>query len=227
MAVQNNNASTVTGADGKFDMNVPAGKISLVISFVGYEVKTVPVGAAESNVVISVDQSEISQLSDVVIIGYGTQKKSDLTGAISSIKAEDLLLGGTVSNASQALQGKVAGVLVTQNSKAPGGSISVRVRGSNSISSTNEPLYVVDGFPTTYGADINPNDIESMEILKDASATAIYGARGANGVILITTKRGKTGRSRISYNGYYGVQHVINPFNMLNAKEYMVLANDL
>ncbi len=227
VAVQNNNASTVTGADGKFDMNVPAGKISLVISFVGYEAKTVPVGAAESNVVISVDQSEISQLSDVVIIGYGTQKKSDLTGAISSIKAEDLLLGGTVSNASQALQGKVAGVLVTQNSKAPGGSISVRVRGSNSISSTNEPLYVVDGFPTTYGADINPNDIESMEILKDASATAIYGARGANGVILITTKRGKTGRSRISYNGYYGVQHVINPFNMLNAKEYMLLANDL
>lgn len=227
VAVQNNNASTVTGADGKFDMNVPAGKISLVVSFVGYETKTISVGAGQMSVAVTIDQSEANQLNDVVIIGYGTQKKSDLTGAVSSIKAKDLLLGGTVSNASQALQGKVAGVLVTQNSKAPGGSISVRVRGSNSISSTNEPLYVVDGFPTTYGADINPNDIESMEILKDASATAIYGARGANGVILITTKRGKTGKSRISYNGYYGTQHIINPFNMLNANEYMLLANDL
>jgi TonB-dependent SusC/RagA subfamily outer membrane receptor len=112
-------------------------------------------------------------------------------------------------------------VLVTQNSKAPGGSISVRIRGSNSISSTNEPLYVVDGFPTSNGADINPNDIASMEILKDASATAIYGARAANGVILITTKRGKTGKSQISYSAYTGVQKIIDRFHMLDGRGYM------
>ncbi len=227
VSVSNSNITALTAADGKFSISLPNGKTAITVSYVGYGDKTITVSQNETNITITLSASEGNQLSDVVIIGYGTQKRSDLTGSITSIKAEDLTLGGTISNAAQALQGKAAGVLVTQNSKAPGGSISVRVRGSNSISSTNEPLYVVDGFPTTYGTDINPNDIESMEILKDASATAIYGARAANGVILITTKRGKTGKSRISYNGYYGVQKVINPFNMLNAKDYMLLANDL
>ncbi len=227
VSVKSGSATAITNSDGKFEINVPQGKISLVVSFVGYEEKTVAVGAGETNINILLNTSESTQLSDVVVIGYGTQKKSDLTGSVTSLKADELTLGGTVSNAAQALQGKAAGVLVTQNSKAPGGSISVRIRGSNSISSTNEPLYVVDGFPTTNGADINPNDIASMEILKDASATAIYGARGANGVIIITTKRGKNGKSQISYDGYTGVQNIINPFHMLSGKEYMLLANDL
>ena len=166
-------------------------------------------------------------IEEVVAIGYGYEKKSDLTGAVVSVSNEDLNIGGTVSNAAQALQGRTAGVQVTQNSRAPGGSISVRIRGANSISSSNEPLYVVDGFPTSNGADINPNDIESMQILKDASATAIYGARGANGVILITTKRGEAGESTISYRGYMGTQKIYNPFDMISGKEYMLLANEL
>ena len=220
-------ATTITSEAGAFEISAPSTKVTLIISFVGYDKRSLEVGASESNVTINLTQSATNQLSDVVIVGYGTQKRSDLTGAITSISADELTLGGTVSNAAQSLQGKAAGVLVTQNSRAPGGSISIRIRGSNSISSTNEPLYVVDGFPTTNGADLNPNDIESMEILKDASATAIYGARGANGVVIITTKRGKNGQSQISYSGYTGVQKIVNPFDLLNGKQYMILANDL
>ena len=220
-------ATTITNEAGAFEISAPSRKVTLIISFVGYDKRSLEVGASESNVTINLTQSATNQLSDVVIVGYGTQKRSDLTGAITSISADELTLGGTVSNAAQSLQGKAAGVLVTQNSRAPGGSISIRIRGSNSISSTNEPLYVVDGFPTTNGADLNPNDIESMEILKDASATAIYGARGANGVVIITTKRGKNGQSQISYSGYTGVQKIVNPFDLLNGKQYMILANDL
>ena len=219
--------NTVSGADGKFSISVPNGKATITVSFVGYETRSIAVGENENNIIVNLDQSSTAQLDDVVIIGYGAQKKSDLTGAITSLKADDLNLGGTVSNTAQALQGKAAGVMVIQNSKAPGENSSVRIRGSNSISSTNEPLYVVDGFPTSNGTDINPSDIASMEILKDASATAIYGARGANGVILITTKRGQAGKSVISYDAYFGSQKVENPFKMLSAKDYMLLSNEL
>ena len=227
VSVKNNSATTVTDAEGKFSLTAPQGKISIEISFVGYDTRNITVGSGETNLNITLSQTQTKQLNDVVIIGYGTQKKSDLTGAVTSIKADDLNLGGSISNVAQALQGEAAGVVVTQNSKAPGESVSVRIRGSNSISSTNEPLYVVDGFPTPNGADINPNDIASMEILKDASATAIYGARAANGVILITTKRGQDGKNQISFNAYAGVQNIVNPFNMLDAKQYMLLANEL
>lgn len=223
--VKGSTTGTVTDLDGNYTISgVPAGA-TLVFSFVGMRSQEIVVGnQSVINVVLSVDAVGIEE---VVAIGYGYQKKSDLTGAVVSVSSEDINLGGTVSNAAQALQGRTAGVLVTQNSKAPGGSISIRIRGSNSISSNNEPLYVVDGFPTSNGADINPNDIESMQILKDASATAIYGARGANGVILITTKRGKKGESQITYNGYLGTQKVVNPFDMINGKEYMELSNAL
>ncbi len=218
-------SGTVTDNNGQFTLTVPVNAKTLVFSFVGMKSQEVVYsGAATLNLAM---QDEITGLDEVVAIGYGTQKKSDLTGAVAKVTNKELTLGGTISNAAQALQGRTAGVLVVQNSKAPGGSISVRIRGANSISSTNEPLYVVDGFPTSTGADINPNDIESMEILKDASATAIYGARGANGVILITTKRGKSGESSITYSGYTGVQNVVNPFKMLTGKQYMNLANSL
>ncbi len=218
-------SGTTTDNNGTFTFTVPANVKSLIFSFVGMKtVETLYTGAANLNIVL---QEEILGLDEVVAIGYGTQKKSDLTGAVAKVASKDLTLGGTISNAAQALQGRTAGVLVVQNSSAPGGSISVRIRGSNSISSNNEPLYVVDGFPSTSGKDINPNDIESMEILKDASATAIYGARGANGVILITTKRGKSGENSIIYSGHTGVQNVVNPFKMLNGKQYMQLANSL
>lgn len=221
---QGTSNGVITNFDGEFSIEVPADAI-LEISYLGYAQQEIPVNAqAELNISL---EPEASALEEVVVIGYGTQKKSDLTGAITTVSADDLTQGGTVSNVAQALQGKAAGVNISQNSSAPGGSVSIRIRGSNSISSTNEPLYVVDGFPTTEGVDINPNDIASIEILKDASATAIYGSRGANGVVLITTKRGKAGQSSISYNGYTSYQQPVVPFDMLDSKQYMLLANDL
>lgn len=215
---------TVTDMDGNYTLSV-SNNATLVVSYIGYTTKEIKVGSQA--VVNAVLEEDAIGLNEVVAIGYGYVKKKDLTGAVSSVSADDMVMGGTVSNAAQALQGKTAGVQVSQTSKAPGGSISVRVRGNNSISSTNEPLYVVDGFPSSEGLNINPNDIESMQILKDASATAIYGARGANGVVLITTKRGKSGENKISYSGYLGAQKVRNPFNFISAKEYMNLANAL
>lgn len=224
VVVKGTTNGTVTDIDGNYTLEVP-NSATLVVSFIGYTTKEIKVGSQPTlNVVLAEDAIG---LNEVVAIGYGYQKKKDLTGSVSSVSADDMIMGGTVSNAAQALQGKTAGVQVSQTSKAPGGSISVRVRGSNSISSTNEPLYVVDGFPTSEGLNINPNDIESMQILKDASATAIYGARGANGVVLITTKRGKSGENKISYNGYFGAQKITNPFDLLSGKEYMNLQNEL
>lgn len=215
---------TISDISGNYSIKVSEKQV-LVFSFVGYNSQEVTVGSQSTINVALVEQA--AMLDQVVVVGYGTQKKSDLTGSIAIVGSKQLSLGGTVNNAAQALQGKTAGVLVTQNSRAPGGSISVRIRGTNSIASTNEPLYIVDGFPSSNGADINPNDIENLTILKDASAAAIYGARGANGVIVITTKRGKQNQSNISYNGSVGIQNIVNPFEMLNGQEYMLLANDL
>ncbi len=215
---------TVTDANGNFRISVQENS-TLVFKILGYKPVEVPVNG--QSVLKVTMETTASDLSEVVVVGYGTQKKGDLTGAITSLDASDLTSGGSVSNVAQALQGRAPGVNVTQNSAAPGGSISIRVRGSNSISSSNEPLYVIDGFPTTSGLNINPADIASIEILKDASATAIYGSRGANGVILITTKRGQAGKSLITYNGYVGTQKARVPFTMLSGKEYMLLANDL
>lgn len=224
IVVKGTTNGTVTDMDGRYTLaNVAEGQ-TLSYSFIGMKTQEVKAGKTTINVVL---QEDAIGLNEVVAIGYGYVKKKDLTGAVSTVSADDMVMGGTVSNAAQALQGKTAGVQVSQSSKAPGGTISVRVRGSNSISSTNEPLYVVDGFPSTEGLNINPNDIESMQILKDASATAIYGARGANGVVLITTKRGKAGENKISYNGYVGAQKIQNPFDFIDAKAYMNLQNAL
>lgn len=221
--VKGTTKGTFTDVDGKFQLDNVASSATIIISFIGCTTQEV---AAKEVVSVTLDADAIG-LDEVVAIGYGYQKKKDLTGSVVSVSRDDLTLGGTVSNAAQALQGRTAGVQVSQTSKAPGGSISVRVRGSNSISSSNEPLYVVDGFPSSEGLQLNPNDIESMQILKDASATAIYGARGANGVVIITTKRGKNGENSISYSGYVGSQSLINPFEMLDGQDYMQLQNDL
>ncbi len=226
VTVKGSRTGTTTDTDGRFQLSVPSAKnVELVFSFVGYHAQTIKV-AGQTVFDVVLEQS-IAGLEDVVVVGYGTEKKEDLTGAISSIDAKDMNAGGTISNVAQALRGRVAGVHITQNSSAPGGSISIRVRGSNSISSGSEPLYVVDGFPTENGLGVNPNDISTIQILKDASATAIYGSRGANGVVLITTKRGESGLSRITYNAQAGVQQIKNPFKMLQGREYMELANDL
>jgi TonB-linked SusC/RagA family outer membrane protein len=226
VVVKGTTNGATTDIEGSYKLSVPENAL-LTVSFVGYTTQEVSIaGRSTIDIQMIVDAE---QLDEVVIIGYGTAKKSDLTGAMTSIASEDLTLGGSVLSAAQALQGRVAGVVVQSNSKEPGGSVSVRIRGSNSISSSNEPLYVIDGFPVSFqtGATLNPNDIASMQILKDASATAIYGSRGANGVILITTKRGKENETSISYSGYQGFQKINNPFEMLNGKQYMNLANDL
>lgn len=210
--------------DGNYSITVPSSAI-LVFSALGYASQEMAVNDKERiDAALIIDASE---LDEVVVVGYGYQKKSDLTGAIASLSEDELTTGGSTSNVGQAIQGKASGVVVTQNSRAPGGSTSIRIRGSNSISSTNEPLYVVDGFPTESGININPDDIASMEILKDASATAIYGSRGANGVVLISTKRGKAGQSNIAVSGYTSIQNAIIPFDMLNGQQYMTLSNEL
>ncbi len=225
VSIKGTTRGTATDIDGKYSIDDVASDATLVFSFIGMQTQEIKV-VGKTSVDVTMSEDAIG-LNEIVAIGYGYQKKKDLTGAVSTVSSDEMVMGGTVSNAAQALQGKTAGVDVRQSSKAPGGTISVRIRGSNSISSTNEPLYVIDGFPTSEGLNLNPNDIESMQILKDASATAIYGARGANGVVLITTKRGRSGENKISYSGYVGVQKLMNPFHMLNGKDYMNLANAL
>jgi len=224
IVVKGTTVGTLSDINGNYSVKVSDNN-DLVFSFIGYNTQEIAVGNQSVINIVMVQSAEL--LDEVVVVGYGTTKKKDLTGAIATVNTKQMNLGGTVTNAAQALQGKTAGIVVTQSSSAPGQGATVRIRGLNSISSSNEPLYVVDGFPSTSGSDINPNDIESMQILKDASATAIYGARGANGVIMITTKRGKQGDSHISFSGTTSLQTIKNPFNMLDGKDYMTLANDL
>ncbi|MBV6644507.1 MAG: TonB-dependent receptor [Cyclobacteriaceae bacterium] len=216
---------TITDIDGGYALSISDVNATLTFSFVGY--KTIEVGVGGRSVVDASMPLDISALQEVVVIGYGTQRKSDLTGSVGSI-SEDQVRAVPILSVDQSLQGRVAGVQVTQANAQPGGAVSVRVRGGNSITAGNEPLYVVDGF---IGAgdlnSINPNDIASIEILKDASATAIYGARGANGVVLITTKNGKSGKMQISLDVYRGVQEVRNTLDLLNATEYAELANEV
>ncbi|NJK96914.1 MAG: TonB-dependent receptor plug domain-containing protein [Bacteroidales bacterium] len=204
--IEGTTMGTVTDINGKFNLDIPKSGSVLVISFLGYVTEHLVVDN-QSSVEIKL-VPDVQNLDEVIVIGYGTVKKSDLTGSVSAIKSEEFKKL-PMTSLDQGIQGRAAGVQVTNTSGAPGGQVSIRVRGGNSLSSSNEPLYVIDGFPVAAGgmaggynnsslannpmATINPNDIESIEILKDASAAAIYGSRGANGVVLITTKRGKTG----------------------------------
>ena len=224
IVVKGTTNGTLTDISGSFTIKTNAEQ-TLLFSFIGYKPQEIAVGNQSVINVALLQSAEL--LDEIVVIGYGTSKKKDLTGSIATVSTKQMNLGGTVTNAAQALQGKTAGVVVTQSSSAPGQGATVRIRGLSSIRSSNEPLYVVDGFPTQSGSDINPNDIESMQILKDASATAIYGARGTNGVIMITTKRGRQGDSHISFSGTTTMQTAKNPFSMLNGQQYMTLANDL
>ena len=170
IVVKGTSTGTLTDITGSYSIKATADQV-LLFSFIGYKSQEIAIGSQSTLNVALVQNAEL--LDEVVVVGYGTTKKKDLTGAIATVNTKQLNLGGTVSNAAQALQGKTAGVVVTQSSRAPGQNATVRIRGLNSISTSNEPLYVVDGFPSTSGSDINPNDIDSMQILKDASATAI------------------------------------------------------
>ncbi|WP_439584962.1 SusC/RagA family TonB-linked outer membrane protein [Dyadobacter bucti] len=232
----------VTDPDGKFDIPAPKDfPFTLQISLTGYQQQEVEIYEL-STAPIEVLLKTANVLDQVVVIGYGTQKKGDLTGSVSSISTGDLK-GVPISSLDRALQGRAAGVQVTQSSGQPGSSVSIKIRGGNSINGANEPLYVIDGFPVynnnsyadagvTNGPTINalstlnPSDIESIDILKDASATAIYGSRGANGVVIITTKKGKSGKNLITYDGYYGVQKVLKTLPLLNAQQWALLKND-
>ena len=209
---------TNTGADGRFELRVPDDDASLVISSIGFTSRTIAVGSQRQFSVTL--QEDVKSLSDVVIVGYGTQKKSQTTGAISSVTAQQIT-ALPVTNARQALQGRAAGVDVIQTGSTPGGGVTVRIRGRRSINASNDPLYVVDGIPLASGIDdVNPQDIASMEILKDASATAIYGSRGANGVVLVTTKRGVAGKPVVSYDAYYGFSNELSKVDLFNGAEF-------
>jgi len=214
---------TTTNGEGRFSLTAPDGKnIILEVSSVGYQTKRVNVGKqTDVNIVLEVD---IAGLNDVVVVGYGTQKKSDLTGSLSQVKGDDINAFPT-TNVFQALSGRSSGVQVMQSTGAPGASVSIRIRGSNSIRGSNEPLYVVDGFPINNPTVLNNIDIESIEILKDASSTAIYGSRGANGVVLITTKKGKAGKNIIDFETSYSTQSLIRKLDLMNAKQYATLYN--
>ena len=227
----------ITDIDGKFQLKASSDKATLVVSFVGYNSLDVAINGQST---LTVQLSEGSSLSEVVVVGYGTQKKSQTTGAISSLNARQLT-EMPITNVAQALQGRVAGVDVVQSGSKPGSVPTIRVRGRRSFRASNDPLYVVDGVPMAgtpgFGAtpgfggtsastgfeDLNPNDVQSMEILKDATATAIYGARGANGVVLITTKRGASGgqkKTTVSYDAYIGQTDALDKIKLFSGPEF-------
>ena len=215
----------VSDLDGRYEITVPT-DARLTFSYIGYQPQTVDVkGRKTINITLKEDDQT---LEEIVVVGYGTMKKRDLTGAVTSVKA-DAISKAVATSIDQALQGRAAGVQIQQNSGTPGGSTSIRIRGINSLNESNEPIYVIDGVIVNGEsrsnmnnplAAINPSDIISVDILKDASAAAIYGSRGANGVIIISTVRGKEGTSRITYDGSAGVQSIPKKLRMLNLQEY-------
>ena len=229
---------TITDVDGNYSLSV-AQRAVLVFSAVGFNTREVSVNGRSSIDVVM--ELNIEALDEVVVVAYGTVKKRDLTGSISSVKGKDMEKVA-VTSLDQALQGRAAGVQVTQVSGRPGGETSIRIRGSSSVNAGNEPLYVIDGMLITSNsadlntggtagsslnplASINPSDIESIEVLKDASATALYGSRGANGVIIITTKRGSEGKTSFTLDSYYGVQNVTRTLDLLNGEEFATYMN--
>jgi TonB-linked SusC/RagA family outer membrane protein len=235
--VKGTTTGTVTDVDGNFTLQVPSSDATLLVSFVGYVTQDVPVnGRSTINVELAEDQEV---LDEVVVVGYGEMKKSDLTSAHVSISSEDIqkTVNTTVE---QAIQGRAAGVYVTQNSGQPGGAVSVNIRGLNSISGSNEPLYVIDGVQVqpsnvSYGvtsstnplAGLNPADIASIDVLQGPSATAIYGSRGTNGVVIITTKRGKAGDMQINYGFTYSLQEKPDALPVMNLRQYAQMTNEM
>lgn len=214
--VKGTNNGVVTGNDGSFSLTA-ADDAVLQLTYVGYEDKEVPVNG-QTSLRIQLTLSD-KQLDQVVVVGYGSQRKKDVTGAVSVVTAADIA-NRPIVNTGEALQGKASGVQVVTNSGKPGAGLSIRIRGATSISAGNDPLYVVDGIPTTNVDAVNPNDIESISILKDASSAAIYGARAANGVVLITTKKGVAGKSSINLNVYGGWSKPTHTIEALNAQQY-------
>lgn len=230
--VKGTTAGTSSDIEGNFKLNVPEGGTTLIVSYVGYKTQEVRI-AGTTSFSITLEEDFLG-VDEVVVTAYGSKRTGDVTGAISTVSSE-LIQDVSGIGLQTALRGRAAGVIVTQASGTPGGSVDVRVRGTTSISATNQPLYVIDGIPLISGnfsqigvggqdlnalADLNPNDIESINVLKDASTAAIYGSRGANGVVLITTKSGKAGRTRIEFNSSYGIQDPVKLIPMLDSTGY-------
>jgi len=214
---------TSTGNKGEYSITAEE-NATLVFSYIGYADKEVPVNSKN---VINVQLTAAERkLDEVVVIGYGSQRRKDVTGAVSTVTAADIA-NRPIVDAGEALQGKAAGVSVVSNSGKPGAGLTIRVRGSSSISAGNDPLYVVDGIPTTDISAFSPNDIESISILKDAASAAIYGTRAANGVVVITTKKGVAGKSRINVNAYAGISSTTKMLSVLDGKQYQDYANEL
>jgi TonB-linked SusC/RagA family outer membrane protein len=219
IAIKGTTSGTSTDVEGRFSLSIPNDDVTLVFSFVGYNAQEIQPGT-QTSLQVTLKQ-DTKALDEVVVVGYGTTRKSDITGAVASVKAEQITKIATV-NPLQGIQGRVPGVNIVSQSGEPGAPVRVRIRGVGTINNS-DPLYVVDGFQTNDISFLAPGDIASMEILKDASATAIYGSRGANGVILISTKRGKSGTPKISFDAYAGVQKAGNKVDMLNASQYATL----
>ena len=218
------NNATITDLNGNFTLNVTGRQPVLVISYIGYVTTEVNVsGRAFVEVVL---QEDVAALDEVVVVGYGTMRKKDVTGAVSSVRSGEITKNAT-SNVMQAIAGKMSGVQVVQNSGTPGGDVSILIRGVGTINDAS-PLYVIDGVPVSGGMwYLNPNDVESIDVLKDASATAIYGSRGANGVVMVTTKQAQEGHTEINFDYSYGIQHSAKTYKMLDASRYAALHNEM
>src|SRR5690554_1861033 len=230
ISVQGTTVGTVSDIDGRYSIVVPEGG-SLVFSFIGFERQVVEVGGRS---VINITLNEdTASLDEVVVIGYGTQERRDISTSIASVSSEDLK-DRPSTNFAQSIQGKMAGVRIANNNTAPGGGSNIVIRGVSSINASNSPLIVIDGFPIKDGYNktenplnsINPADIESIEVLKDASSSAIYGTQAANGVILVTTKKGKSGKPSISISASSGVQSMLNKVKVLNRDQFLQMMDD-
>lgn len=224
--VKGTTRGTVSDAEGNYSIEVSSADAILVFSSIGYKTTEVAVGTqTDINLAIEPD---VTSLSEVVVVGYGTVKKSDVTGALASVSGEQLR-AIPVQSISQALQGRASGVDISQSSFRPGDNPVIRIRGNRSLIGGNDPLIVLDGIPLPEGSginDFNPNDVESIEVLKDASSASIYGSRGANGVILVTTKRGKAGKAKVSYDGYVGVSSPLATIDMMNGGQFAELRRE-
>jgi TonB-linked SusC/RagA family outer membrane protein len=240
-------SGTVTDIDGRFTLDVTGLPVVIVISYVGYKPQEIDVYEISESLIVHLSE-DLNLLNEIVIIGYGTVKKSDLTGAVSSIKETDFNKGVSAS-VDQLLQGTAPGLNIQQSSSEPGGGVNVRIRGNNSINAGTSPLYVIDGLPIDNSSNLpaasgegglalnqtpknplnslNPADIASIEVLKDASATAIYGSRAANGVILITTKKGQNGKTKVNYSFEGGLQAVAKKIDILSTADYIKTINEL
>ena len=221
--VKGTTQGTITDIDGKFSLGVPDKKSVIVISFIGYATKELQVDPSKLMSIVLEEDTKV--LDEVVVVGYQEVRKKDLTGSVAKADMNELL-NTPVGSFDQTLGGRIAGVNVSSGEGTPGGTMNIVIRGNNSLTQDNSPLYVIDGFPVEDAAiasTINPSDIESLDILKDASATAIYGARGANGVVIITTKKGKVGKAQITYDGSVTMQHVTRTIPMMDAYEFVKL----